>query len=136
MAETMDTVFQELLTEIQKQQVWIATIAQKLGTLEISGGGGGGGGNATVEDYQSGKQYTRNVLLVDPSTETMYRVLSTYTSNTVAADVAAGKLKLIGFESQIVNFDHNPTQEEISTLPDQSTVLVYNPNDNPYEPST
>lgn len=130
----MDVIFQNLVDKIEAQQVLIAALATKLGQLEISGGGGGG--NATVEDYRSGQLYTRNTLLVDTATETMYRVLSTYTSDTVAADVAAGKLKLIGFESQVVNFDHNPTQEEISTLPDQSTVLVYNPNDNPYEPST
>lgn len=103
----------------------------------IQGGGGGGGGNATIEDYTPGKFYPRNTLVVDPLTETVYRTLPRegYTSTTLANDIANERIKLVGYESQIINFDHNPTQEEINTLPSDATVVVYSPQDDPYTPA-
>ncbi len=33
-----------------------------------------------------------------------------------------------------VTFNHNPTEEEIGALPDDSLVAVYSPTDTPYIP--
>lgn len=128
-------IFEKLFTAIRAQHQLLKNIADKLEQLEVGGGGGGGGGNATISDYESGKRYKRNTLVVDPVTETVYRVLpSEYTSNTVDYDKQHGYLKLVGFESEIVTFDHNPTQAEIDALPDDSVVVVYSPTDVPYVP--
>lgn len=128
-------IFEKLFTTIRAQHQLLKNIADKLEQLEVGGGGGGGGGNATISDYESGKRYKRNTLVVDPVTETVYRVLpSEYTSNTVDYDKQHGYLKLVGFESEIVTFDHNPTQAEIEALPDDSVVVVYSPTDVPYVP--
>ena len=128
-------IFEKLFTAIRTQHQLLKNIADKLEQLEVGGGGGGGGGNATISDYESGKRYKRNTLVVDPVTETVYRVLpSEYTSNTVDYDKQHGYLKLVGFESEIVTFDHNPSQAEIEALPDDSVVVVYSPTDVPYVP--
>jgi len=130
-------VFEKLFSVIRAQNILIKNIADKLQQLEVGGGGGGGGGNATISDYESGKRYKRNTLVVDPATETVYRVLpQQYTSNTVVDDKANGYLKLVGFESDIVTFDHDPSQAEIDALPDDSVVVVYSPTDVPYIPNT
>lgn len=125
----MDQIFQTLIQTIQTQQQKIDTIAQKLQLIESIGGGGGG--TASIEDYQSGKVYTRNMLVVDPNTETVYRALHEYTSVTVEADTANGDLKLVGYENAFIAFPHNPSQQEINTVPEGSLVAVYSP-DNPY----
>jgi len=131
------TVFEKIFKAIRAQAILIKNIADKLQELEIGQGGGGGGGNATISDYESGKLYTRNTLVVDPATETVYRVLpQQYTSVTVVDDKHDGYLKLVGFESEIVTFDHNPSQAEIDALPDDSVVVVYSPTDVPYIPDT
>lgn len=130
-------IFEKLFIAIRAQHQLLKNIADKLEQLEVGGGGGGGGGNATISDYESGKRYKRNTLVVDPATETVYRVLpSQYTSNTVDDDKRNGYLKLVGFESDIVTFDHNPSQAEIDALPDDSVVVVYSPTDVPYIPDT
>ena len=130
-------IFEKLFTAIRAQHQLLKNIADKLEQLEVGGGGGGGGGNATISDYESGKRYKRNTLVVDPATETVYRVLpSEYTSNTVDYDKQHGYLKLVGFESEIVTFDHNPSQAEIDALPDDSVVVIYSPTDVPYIPDT
>lgn len=130
-------VFEKLFSVIRAQNVLIKNIADKLQQLEVGGGGGGGGGNATISDYESGKRYKRNTLVVDPATETVYRVLpAQYTSNTVDDDKLHGYLKLVGFESEIVTFDHNPSQAEIDALPDDSVVVIYSPTDPAYIPDT
>ena len=129
----MDQIFLDLIAELQRRDELLASIADKLSQIEHIGGGGG---SASIEDYEAGKLYTRNILLVDKTTETLYRVLSEYTSVSVADDVQNGYLKLVGFESQIVEFSHNPTSEEIAALPNKSFVAVYNPNDQPYVPDT
>lgn len=114
--------FDRLITVIQKQQQLINSIADKLEKLESIGGGGG---TASIEDYTPGETYKRNVLVVDTDTETVYRVLQEYTSVSVKDDCSNGYLKLVGFESQIVTFNHEPTQQEINTLPDDSLVAIY-----------
>lgn len=125
-------VFTALLTIIRNQNTLLKNIAEKLEQLEL---GGGGAGNASIADYESGKTYKRNTLLVDPGSETVYRVLpSQYISVTVEDDKRHGDLKLVGFESEIVTFDHNPSQREINALPDDSFVVVYSPTDVPYVP--
>ena len=131
------TVFEKLFQIIRVQNTKIKNIADKLEQLEVGGGGGGGGGNATISDYESNKRYKRNTLVVDPATETVYRVLPTqYTSNTVEDDKAHGYLKLVGFESQIVTFDHDPSQAGVDALPDDSVVIIYSRTDVPYIPDT
>lgn len=127
-------VFTALLTIIRNQNTLLKNIAEKLEQLSI---GGGGSGNASISDYESGKTYKRNALLVDPATETVYRVLPReYISETVDADKTNGYLKLVGFESEIVTFDHNPSQSEVEALPDDAVVVVYSRTDAPYIPDS
>lgn len=127
----MEPIFLRMYDIIHKQQLLIEEIADKLEQLELTGGG-----SASIEDYMSGRDYTRNTLVVDTNTETVYRVLRPYTSVTVEDDTEAGHLKLVGFESQVVTFSHNPTQAEIEALPDDSLVAVYSPTDTPYIPDS
>ena len=125
-------VFTALLTIIRNQNTLLKNIAEKLEQLEL---GGGGAGNASIADYEMGKTYKRNTLLVDPVSETVYRVIPTqYVSVSVEDDKQNGDLKLVGFESEIVTFDHNPSQREINALPDDAFVVVYSPTDVPYVP--
>ena len=127
-------IFQKLLAIVRAQNALLKNIAAKLEQLEI---GGGGSGNASITDFETGKTYKRNTLVVDPATETVYRVLpSQYLSTTVEDDKEHGYLKLVGFESDIVTFDHNPSQGEIEALPDDSVVVVYSPTDVPYIPDS
>lgn len=126
----MEPIFLRMYDIIHKQQLLLKEIADKLEQLELTGGGG----SASIEDYMSNQDYVRNTLVVDTNTETVYRVLRDYTSITVEDDTEAGQLKLVGFESQVVTFSHNPTQTEIEALPDDSLVAVYSPTDTPYIP--
>lgn len=133
--EQEDEIFQTLFNIIHEQQELITSIAEKLTQLDWSGGGGGGGGgSAIVTDYQSDQRYKRNTLVVDTATETLYRVINEYTSITVQEDCMNGNLKLVGFESQVITFDHNPTQSEINVLPEDSLVAIYSAADTPYQP--
>ena len=126
----MDAIFTQLMNVINQQQQLITSIAAKIQQIESIGGGG----SASINDFVSGVVYKRNTLVVDTATETVYRVISEYTSTNVDADIASGKLKLVGFESQIVTLNHNPTQTEIDNLPDDSLVAVYSTTDVPYVP--
>lgn len=130
---TPESIFQELMAVISRQQTLINALANKLEQLEI-GAGGGGTGNASIDDYESGKLYQRNVLVVNRDTETLYRVLDEYESVSVEIDRAAGHLKLVGYDSQFVTFNHNPSQTEIDTLPEDVLVAVYSTTDDPYTP--
>lgn len=130
-------IFEKLTDVITQQEALIKSLTEKLEQLEVGaggGGGGGGGGSASIEDYVSGKTYTRNVLVVDTDTETVYRVLAPYLSISVEEDCGNGYLKLVGFESQVVTIGHNPTQAEIDAMPDNALVAVYSPTDTPYQP--
>ena len=62
MATVPDSVFDGLLEVIQQQKIMLQKIAEDLEAIESIGGGGG---TASIEDYESGKNYKRNVLLVD-----------------------------------------------------------------------
>ena len=126
----MDTIFQRLLNVIKEQQAIIESITTKIQQLESIGGGG----SASIEDYVSGKTYKRNTLIVDPVMETVYRVIAPYTSVDIDTDHANGNIKLVGFESQVVTFNHKPTQAEIDVLPDDALVAIYSSTDVPYIP--
>lgn len=132
-------IFVELINIITEQSRIIKSITEKLEELEVGKGNGGGGGSASIEDYESGKPYKRNTLLVDTDTETVYRVCiqegQPYISNTVETDCAMGYLKLVGFESQVVTIGHNPSQAEIDAMPDNALVAVYSATDAPYMPN-
>lgn len=131
----MEQIFADLLNAITAQQAIIDSISNKVDQLDWNHGGGGGG-TASIEDYESGKEYKRNMLIVDPNTETVYRALTQYVSDTVENDCANGYLKLVGSEGQVLTFAHDPTSTEIETLPDDTLVAVYNPTDTPYVPET
>lgn len=129
----MVDIFQTLVEMIHANSIQMKALADKLDELEV--GKGGGGGNATVADYVPNTTYTRNTLLVDTATETLYRVIpASYTSVSVDTDRQAGNLKLVGYESQIVAFNHPPTQEEIDVLPEDTVVVEYSATDDPYSP--
>ena len=128
-----DNIFQTLYNVLEQQQLLINDLANKLEQLEI-GQGGGGTGNASIEDYTGNKNYKRNMLLVDTATETVYRVIRAYTSANVETDCSNGNLKLVGFESQIVTFNGDPTQAQINVIPDDALVAVYSSSDTPYQP--
>ena len=124
-------IFKQLLDTISDMATKMKSIADKVDQLQP----GGGGGSASIADYQPNQKYKRNTLLVDPTTETVYRVLiSEYMSVTVESDLLNGYIKLVGFEGQVVTFNHNPTEEEIGALPDDSLVAVYSSTDTPYIP--
>ena len=130
-------IFEILEKTMLKQEAIIKSLTEKLEHLEIGkgkGGGGGGSTSATIEDYVSGKKYVRNTLIVDTDTETVYRVLSEYISDTVEKDCTNGYLKLVGFESQVITLGHEPTQKEIDSLPDNALVAIYSTTDTPYKP--
>ena len=128
------TIFAKLESVIKDQEKLIKSLTEKLEQLQI--GIGGGGGSASIEDFTTNTKYKRNVLVVDTDTETVYRVIADYTSTAVQEDCAAGFLKLVGFESQIVTLGHEPSQKEIDSLPDNSLVAIYSATDTPYKPPT
>lgn len=130
MADQMEEIFVKLNNVIKQHQQQIKSLADKVEKLT----GIGGGGSATIEDYQIGKTYKRNTLVVDPNTETVYRVISEYTSIDIDTDKSEKHLKLVGYESQFVTFNHNPTQEEIDVLPEDTLVAIYSASDDPYTP--
>lgn len=136
MAVQGDSVFEQLESIIKTQSELIQSISEKLQQIESIGGGGSGGGNATISDYESNKDYERNTLVVDVNTETVYRVLKAYKSKTVEQDCIDGNLKLVGFESQIVTFNGNPTQSQINVLPEDTLVAIYSAADTPYQPNS
>lgn len=131
MAVQGDSVFEQLEAIIKTQSELIKSISEKLQQLESIGGGSG---NAVIADYESDKNYVRNTLVVDVGTETVYRVLNAYKSISVEQDCANGNLKLVGFESQIVTLNGNPTQSQINVLPEDTLVAIYSAADTPYQP--
>ena len=126
----VDAIFTRMLTIINQQQALINSISSKISQINSIGGA------ASINDFATGITYKRNVLIVDTETETVYRVLENYTSTNVTDDIANGNLKLVGYESQLVTFNHTPTQTEISTLHDDTLVAVYSTTDTPYVPDT
>jgi hypothetical protein len=130
-----DSIFQSLYDVISRQQALINELATKLEQLEI-GQGGGGTGNASIKDYESDTVYERNTLLVDTNTETVYRVIREYRSVTVETDCGNGNLKLVGFESQTIAFNGEPTQAQLNVIPDDTLVAIYSASDTPYQPQS
>jgi len=135
---TITEIFTKLKNAITANNEKLQEIADKLDQLELSqGGGGSGGGNATIVDYESGKYYARNTLLVHE--ETVYRVLTGYTSRNFDLDYHGDgtpgsiKLKIVGFESSIVTFGSNPDQETINNLPQDTLVAIYDSTGEPYD---
>lgn len=127
-----DQIFQTLFQTIATQQELLSQLAEKLEQLEL----GGGSGNASIADYESNKLYKRNALLVDTATETVYRAVREYMSRTVEEDCQNGNLKVVGFESQIVTFNGDPTQRQLNVIPDDTLVAIYSASDTPYTPSS
>ena len=126
-----DSIFESLYNTIAEQQELITALATKLEQLEI---GGGGSGNASIADYESGIRYTRNALVVDTATETVYRVIREYTSISVETDCQNGNLKIVGYESQFLAFNGDPTQAQLNVIPDDTLVAIYSASDTPYQP--
>lgn len=124
-------VFEKLLEIETAKEARLKRIEDAIKQLKI------GSGSASIEDYKENTFYRRNTLVVDPGTETVYRTIPNegFTSTTFEADRAAGRLKLVGFESQIVTFNHPPTQAEIDVLPEDTLVAIYSPQDDPYTPA-
>lgn len=126
-----EDVFDRLSTLIHEQRELIVALNAKLQELEISGGGSG---NASIADYESGIRYTRNALVVDTATETVYRVIREYTSISVETDCQNGNLKIVGYESQFLAFNGDPTQAQLNVIPDDTLVAIYSASDTPYQP--
>ena len=111
-------------------------MADYIERIQSIGGGGGGTGNG-FQVYESGKVYKKYQALIDPATDTPYLVvpaggLVEYTSISVQQDCEDGNLKLLGFDSQIVTYDHTPTPTDIDNIPEKTVVVEYNPMDTPY----
>lgn len=139
MADNMNNIeecFARLINLVDQQRQIIHRLTEAL--MQITPGSGGGGGTGTgFEVYESGKEYKRYQALIDPNTDIAYLVVpynggTKYTSVTVQQDCADGNLKLLGYDSQIVTFDHSPSPTEVNTLPENVTVVEYNPSDTPY----
>lgn len=124
---TITEIITRLINAVTANSNKLKEIADKLDQLEI----GAGGGSASIEEYAEGKKYNRNTLVV--YNETVYRVLPTeYTSVDFDTDYRAGQLKLVGFESGIVTYGQEPTQEQVDALPEDTLVAIYNSTDDPY----
>lgn len=124
---TITEIITRLINAVTANSNKLKEIADKLDKLEI----GAGGGSASIEEYAEGKKYNRNTLVV--YNETVYRVLPTeYTSVDFDTDYRAGQLKLVGFESGIVTYGQEPTQEQVDALPEDTLVAIYNSTDDPY----
>ena len=129
-------LFDALIQLIQQQQTLMAQIAAKVSQIPPGGGGGGGGTGNGFELYEPNKIYRKYQAIIDPVTSTAYTVTPVYgdqyVSTNIAQDCANGNLKLLGFDSQIVVFDHPPTQAEINSLPENALVVEFDPDDVPY----
>lgn len=132
----IDQVFLDLIDIIDQQKIIIGKMADYIEQIQSIGGGGGGTGNG-FQVYESGKVYKKYQALIDPATDTPYLVvpaggLVEYTSISVQQDCEDGNLKLLGFDSQIVTFDHTPTPTDIDNIPEKTVVVEFNPMDTPY----
>lgn len=135
MATDYDQVFKDLIDIIHEQREIIHEMAEYLVQIKSIGGGGGTGNGFQI--YEANHLYKRYQALIDPNTDTAYLVvpaggLDEYTSVSVKTDCQNGNLKLLGYESQIVTFDHAPQREEVEVLPENVVVVEYNPSDTPY----
>ena len=127
-----DNIFDKLLEIETTREAQLKRIEDAIKELQLNGGG-----SASIEDYTPNTFYKRNTLIVDPDTETVYRTIPIegFTSTTFEQDRAEGRLKLVGYDSQFVTFNHQPTQAELDTLPEDVLVGIYSPQDDPYSPA-
>lgn len=127
-----EKVFNDLIDVIHEQRTLIHTMAGYIKQLQIGGGGSGNG----FQVYESGKEYKRYQALIDPNTDIAYLVVprngDTYISETVQLDCESGNLKLLGFDGQIVTFNHPPKPDEVDVLPENVVVVEYSEADTPY----
>jgi hypothetical protein len=133
----MDEVFAVLVDIIHKQRVIMDELAIQIKRIDSIGGGGGGGTGNGFEVYESGKTYKKYQALIDPNTDIPYLVVpyggaTEYISDTVENDCAAGNLRLLGYDGQIVTFNHPPQEPEIDRLPENVVVVEYNDVDPNY----
>lgn len=131
----IEECFLRLQRIVAQQQQIIHRMAEDIVKIKI-GGGGGGTGNG-FEVYESGKTYRKYQALIDPNTDIPYLVVpyggaTEYISDTVENDCAAGNLRLLGFDGQIVTFNHPPQEPEINRLPENVVVVEYNDVDPNY----
>ena len=125
-------LFDLLINVVHEQRILIETLASKVEQLESIGGGKGNG----LEVYTPGETYKRYRMLVDPNTDIVYITVpyngDEYVAVSVEQDCADGNLKLLGYDGQIVPFNHTPTPNEVDRLPENVVVVEYNPSDTPY----
>lgn len=131
----IEECFLRLQRIVAQQQQLIHRMAEDIVKIKI-GGGGGGTGNG-FEVYESGKTYKKYQALIDPNTDIPYLVVpyggaTEYVSDTVENDCAAGNLRLLGYDGQIVTFNHPPQEPEIDRLPENVVVVEYNDVDPNY----
>lgn len=131
----IEECFLRLQRIVAQQQQIIHRMAEDIVKIKI-GGGGGGTGNG-FEVYESGKTYKKYQALIDPNTDIPYLVVpyggaTEYVSDTVENDCAAGNLRLLGYDGQIVTFNHPPQEPEIDRLPENVVVVEYNDVDPNY----
>lgn len=132
----IEECFLRLQRIVAQQQQIIHRMAEDIVKIKIGGGGGGGTGNG-FEVYESGKTYKKYQALIDPNTDIPYLVVpyggaTEYISDTVENDCAAGNLRLLGYDGQIVTFNHPPQEPEINRLPENVVVVEYNDVDPNY----
>ena len=132
----IEECFLRLQRIVAQQQQIIHRMAEDIVKIKIGGGGGGGTGNG-FEVYESGKTYKKYQALIDPNTDIPYLVVpyggaTEYVSDTVENDCAAGNLRLLGYDGQIVTFNHPPTEPEVDRLPENVVVVEYNDVDPNY----
>lgn len=96
---------------------------------------GGGGATEPIPVYETNTEYRKYQTLVDGDSDITYLVTpvvgETYVSQDIITDVETGNLKPTS-DSRIVIYDHTPTQQELSALPENVLIVVYDPNDTPY----
>lgn len=131
----IEECFLRLQRIVEQQQRIIHKMAEDIIKIKI-GGGGGGTGNG-FEVYESGKTYKKYQALIDPNTDIPYLVVpyggaTEYISDTVENDCAAGNLRLLGYDGQIVTFNHPPQEPEIDRLPENVVVVEFNDVDPNY----
>jgi hypothetical protein len=127
----MPNFFEQWLKLETDREVRLKRIEEALARISIAGS------QTTIVDYEPGKYYKRNTLVVDKNTETVYRTIPTdgFISTTIDQDKAQNRLKLVGYESQFVTFDHAPIQDELDALPEDVLVAIYSSQDDPYTPA-
>ena len=127
----MPNFFEQWLKLEADREVRLKRIEDALANINIAGS------QTTIVDYESGKFYRRNTLVVDKNTETVYRTTPSdgFISTTVEEDRENGRIKLVGYESQFVTFPKPPTQSELDMLPEDTLVAIYSPQDDPYTPA-